>query len=401
MSFNQFVQSLQTAKKELQRPERMTFAEIAAACEKMSELILRSNFLSLDTSASLFSSHFYSKEVQDSASRAFKKASQELKSQETIQAFPIGVIGVYVNSAFYLRLICERLAPALAAGNVVMTSALPNQIPIANEIKKRLQESGFSPDSFQILPHSEEISSLLAQHPGIRGVNIFDPALNSQTLGGPTWSEKKYQIHRGGKVTALVLADADLDKAVHGIIEAIVEGQGSLSWNISRIIMIETIEQAFKEKLKAALLKLSPQLSPVIEERKRVLIKKFQDQQARLISPESSFGFLENVSNCSEEHQVELGAPVIFTMAVKYPADMQKWINNLPNSLGVQIWGSEEKAQRLACKLETGRVWLGSWINQDDDLFFGVKSSVFGHFNSQVFGGAYSETRKIDGSLSK
>ena len=401
MSFQELIQSLQGAKKELQRPERLSLEERARSCEKIALDLSSGEIRLMDINADLFSRVFYDEQIQQPGAQAFSQAAQELGTGSSAQNFPLGVMSLQVSSPFFFRLACERIAPALAAGNTLLWSVSESQKKLALEIEKLVHQSGFPSACLQILDRSPEADSFLAQHPGIRAVNIFDSSLEASTLGGPTWSEKKYQIHRGGKSTALVLADADLDQAVSGILRAVQEGQGSSSWNISRVIVIDSVEEAFTEKLRTALSHLTLQLAETTKERKNFWVQKFQSQQARLINAESPLGFLENVSNCSEEHQIELGAPVVFVMSVKYPVDMQKWVNNLPNALGVQIWGSEEKSLKLASKLEAGRIWLNGWLEKDENLFFGVKSSVFGNLNPQVFGGAYSETRKIDGIPSK
>lgn len=399
MPITEFLFALQGAKKELLKPERMGFEERLAAAAKVARL-LRSNFAELgpaDREAALFSSDFYEESLFEASALAFERTDIEMDRD----SFPSGLFSIRIESPFFLRLLCERIAPALMAGNALLVAVNPERKPLAEKIRALVIEAGFPPETLQILADDEEVGPFLLQHPGIRGASVFDPQITAQDLGPESWFEKKWQIHRGGKSTALVLADADLDQAVAGILKAVEEGQGTLSWNISRVIVLDSLEKTFLEKLANALAQKQPQLTETVKESRDRWVAKFKSQQARELVPGHPLAFLINVSNCSEEHQVELQAPIVFVMTVKYPHEMAKWINNLPNALGVQMWGSDEKIEKLAPKLEAARVWKRGWLEQDANLFYGVKSSIFGSIDGRAFGAFFSERRKLGDDPSK
>jgi acyl-CoA reductase-like NAD-dependent aldehyde dehydrogenase len=400
MSLSEFLSSLQIAKKELLKPERLSPSELSSCCARFSEAVKRESesLRGLDPSAPLFSEEFYSTQIVEAAARAFSSVSQSPRTA----GFPTGLIGVTVRSSFFLRLAAERLARAWVNGNCVLLKVSADQIRLAKRLGELAVQAGFPEGVFQILPESAETDPLFFQHPGIRAISCFDPSFRAEQMGSlESLLEKKWQVHRGGKSTALVLADADLEEAADGILRAVREGWGTSSWNVSRVFVIESVEKDFLAVLQKKAVQL--QAEPPIRERKRSQewIQALQKEQARALDWLSPITFLQNVSNCTEAHQTELGAPVVFLMSVKYPHEMQKWVNNLPNSMGVQIWASDEKIEKLAVKLETARVWRRGWIDSDTSLMYGVKSSVFGDDGNRISGDFFSEGRIFDEEPSK
>ena len=372
-------------------------------CRKLSRHILdlASEWRALDPNSALFSTDFYQRQILMPAAGAFERAADEL-DQVSSPNFPTGLVGLGVRSTFFFRLITERLAPTLAAGNTVLLRPFAGQLAVAQKLRALAFESGFPEGSIEILPDAIESSTMIFQHPGVKAVSWVDSQLNAELFpAGASWLEKKWQIHRGGKSTALVLADADMNEAAVGILRAIREGQGTASWNISRIIVVESIEKDFRECLLKHASQMSFSLNPEIQAARARWTEKLMREQARPIQVPSEVVFMENVSNCTEAHQVELEAPVVFLMSVKFPHEMQKWVANIGNAIGVQMWGSVDKIAKLALRLETARVWSNGWVETDTDLNYANKSSAFGQMSPRVFGGFHTEPRNLDGDPSK
>lgn len=400
MGFQEFLTAFQAVKKELARPERASAAERDACLAETARLFAAESagFAALDRERALFSAAFHEEHVIGAGVRAFGRARARSPKGD---GFPVGLIGIRVRGPFFFRLLCERLASALKAGNGAIFQVSSGQEKLGAAVLDLLSRAGWPADLVRAIPESAETTTLLLQHPGVRGVDLFDPSFqSSEAAGTGTFWDKKWRVHRGGKTTALVLADADLDGAAAGIARAAREGWGASSWNPSRVIVVEQVEKEFRPKLLTALEALADPVPSGLAAAADEWVEKLRREQARPVAPAPPIRVLENVSNCAEAHQIELGAPILFLMTVKYPHEMQKWVNNLPNPLGVQIWGSPEKASKLASKLETGRVWTNGWIERDASLGYGVRSSVFGPFGSDDLDGFYSESRILDGSAS-
>src|ERR1700721_2738429 len=65
---------------------------------------------------------------------------------------PIGVVAAITPFNFPLNMVAHKVAPAIAAGNVVILKPSP-QTPIASfKLKALLEQAGFPPEAFQIVP---------------------------------------------------------------------------------------------------------------------------------------------------------------------------------------------------------------------------------------------------------
>jgi succinylglutamic semialdehyde dehydrogenase len=117
----------------------------------------------------------------------------------------------------------------------------PSEIaPHAAEIYARcLQESGVPPGVFNLVQGGPSVGAALAAHPGIDGV-LFTGSWNvgqaiERACSGQT---KLLALEMGGKNAALVLADADFDKAVYDVLFSAFVSAGQRCTAASRAIVV-------------------------------------------------------------------------------------------------------------------------------------------------------------------
>lgn len=391
-----FLQKLQLGKKDLlqndppseaQRSERLlVWAD--ALKDAADDLFL------LDPAACVFSRDFYQNTWLLLASAAIERTVKAMAaSSESSLRRASGLHAVVLGAQSPLPSMLEVLAASFAAGNSVLIRAWPEQGPFLNKLRDLLMSSGFSPAAFQFVTDGDnETLPLFLGHPGVRLVSVLgtDEA-TEKALAQVPWMDKKWQIFRSGKTSAVVLADADLEAAADGIVRAALEGQGTLSWNVSRVIVVEAIEAEFKAILKNKLAASTTQLTDSAQKKKNVILRTLTSEQARELHEGSPLTVLENVSNCSEYHQLELQSPVLFLIPIKYAFDAAKWINNLPNTLAIQMWGSDEKIDKLLPKLETSQVFRRTWVGALEVWNQGIKSGFAGVPDPRWDGVFYSD----------
>ncbi len=166
---------------------------------------------------------------------------------------PLGVVGAIIPWNVPLLLMALKIAPALVAGNAVVVKSA-EEAPLAAlrtaEIMNQLLPAGV----FNILSgYGPECGGPLAAHPDVRKVT-FTGSVETGRIVYKTAAEKLIPVtlELGGKSPMIVMADADIDKAVAGaVIGMRFTRQGQSCTAASRMFVHEDVHDAFVEKLKA------------------------------------------------------------------------------------------------------------------------------------------------------
>jgi len=158
---------------------------------------------------------------------------------------PLGVLAVLGPFNFPVHLPNGHVLPALACGNAVVFK--PSEVaPHAAEIYARcLVEAGVPPGAFNLVQGPGPVGAALAAHPGVDGVLFTGSwavglAIERATHGQP----KMLALEMGGKNAALVLRDADLDKAAYDVLFSAFVSAGQRCTAASRLIVEGPPERA-------------------------------------------------------------------------------------------------------------------------------------------------------------
>jgi succinylglutamic semialdehyde dehydrogenase len=158
---------------------------------------------------------------------------------------PLGVLAVVGPFNFPLHLPNGHLLPALACGNTVVFK--PSEVaPHAAELYARcLAEAGVLAGAFNLLQGPGAVGAALTAHPGIDGVLFTGSwsvglAIQRACLG----QTKLLALEMGGKNAAIVLHDADLDKAAYDALFSAFVSAGQRCTAASRLIVEGPPERA-------------------------------------------------------------------------------------------------------------------------------------------------------------
>lgn len=340
------------------------------------------------------------------------------------QAHAVGIVGIITSWSLSLRLVVERMAPALAAGNVVIIKVSELSPITAQILGESLQAIQALPGLVQIIQGGADVAQIIAGHPSIRAVTAVGRNSSMEAIAKAGLGQfKKIQISAGAKNSAIVLADFDFKNRMPEIMKSFLVGQGQLCWNSSRLFILESVQKEFMETLHAYMETLTPLTSP---EGDSVWTPLIAEDRIAAINEKTSFGVSEHgksfwgsqqrldhagffvkptvmidLPNCSVMQQDELHGPLILVTPVKYQHETLKWANTSYLGHSGIVWGSEEKVQKVAAKLECARVWENSWMSGQDDLLsniiFGHKQSSFGNIDMTWSGSFYSDVKKLTG----
>jgi 1-pyrroline-5-carboxylate dehydrogenase len=204
---------------------------------------------------------------------------------------PLGVGVVIPPWNFPLAILAGMTVASLVTGNTVIVKPSSETPTIGAKFAEVLLEAGFPEGSFTLLTGSgAAVGDVLVQHPktrfvsftGSRDVGLRINELAAKTQPGQIWI-KRVIAEMGGKDAIVVDADADVDKAVDGVLASAFGYQGQKCSACSRAIVDAKIYDPFVEKLaaKAKNIKIGPShdpgnyMGPVISESARKSILQY------------------------------------------------------------------------------------------------------------------------------
>lgn len=329
-------------------------------------------------------------------------------SAATIHRFvrrePLGVCALILPWNFPLLLMLWKLAPALAAGNTVVVKPA-SETPLSTLAFAALAvEAGLPPGVFNVLAGSgREIGMRMATHPGIAKVSFTGSTeVGIQVAQAAAQSVKRVTLELGGKSPAVILDDADLDRAAIGTAAGVFGHAGQKCAARTRCIVVESVADALVEKIaaRARLLKAgnpmdaSTTLGPVINQAAQQKILGYcasaVEEGATLVcggkAPPGLAGpFVEatvfdHANNRMKAAREEIFGPVLTVIRVK---DMEEAIavaNDSDYGLAATVWtGSLARAHQLSARIQAGTVSVNTPAVIGIEMpFGGYKHSGYG-----------------------
>ena len=213
--------------------------------------------------------------------------------RDELRYLPLGVGIVIPPWNFPLAIVVGMTVAALVTGNTVVIKPSSETPTVAAKFAELLLEAGFPGRSFSFLPGSgSAVGDLLVSHPktrfiaftGSREVGLRINELAAKTQPGQKWI-KRVVAEMGGKDAIIVDGDADVDKAVEGVLVSAFGYQGQKCSACSRAIVDARVYDQFLDKLKkkTETLTVGPSddpnnyMGPVISENARRTILQYID----------------------------------------------------------------------------------------------------------------------------
>ncbi len=146
-----------------------------------------------------------------------------------------------------------KLAPALAAGNVVILKP-PEQCPLTVLRIVELLQGVFPAGVIQTISGTgPDTGRALVSHPLVRRISFTgSPQSGSAVLAAAAGNLTGALLELGGKNPLLVFADADIELAVDGAVEGAFFNQGEACTSASRILVHKDIADEFTHRFIAA-----------------------------------------------------------------------------------------------------------------------------------------------------
>nr|WP_294978514.1 aldehyde dehydrogenase family protein [uncultured Pseudomonas sp.] len=166
---------------------------------------------------------------------------------------PLGVVGIISPWNFPLHLTQRSLAPALALGNAAVVKPASDTPVSGGLLLARLfEEAGLPAGVLSVVVGAgSEIGDAFVEHPvpaliSFTGSTPVGRSIGRLASGGAHL--KHVALELGGNSPFVVLADADLERAVHAAVVGKFLHQGQICMAINRIIVEQPLYAAFCER---------------------------------------------------------------------------------------------------------------------------------------------------------
>jgi alpha-ketoglutaric semialdehyde dehydrogenase len=194
------------------------------------------------------------------AGEAVRESGEVVPSQlpETLQfslRVPLGVVGLVTPWNFPVAIPLWKAAPALAFGNSVVLKPSELSSTCADFLARTSQEAALPPGLFNVVHGvGSTIGEALLRHPQVKAISFTGSAAVGARVAQVAASRNaRFQTEMGGKNAALVLRDADLDRAANLVCAGAMRFAGQKCTATSRVIVERKVMDLFLEKLQAQL----------------------------------------------------------------------------------------------------------------------------------------------------
>ena len=321
---------------------------------------------------------------------------------------PVGIAGLITPWNLPLYLLSWKIAPAIVMGNTVV--AKPSELtPLtANLLAEVFDEVGLPAGVVNIVHgFGHETGQAIVSHPLVNLISFTGGTITGKKVAetaAPMF--KKLSLELGGKNATIVLDDVNLDSAIPEIARSGFLNQGQVCLCGSRILVSDKIWDDFLEKFidhvsnmkvgdpssddsdLGALVSLSHRdkvesyIHLAEREGGEIL---YGGKRPSLESPFDEGSFLEPtiVSNLDYQSRTateEIFGPVVTLHKFEKDEDAVEMANCTEYGLAGSVWTSDSaRGKSLAEKIETGMVWINTWLHRDLRVpFGGVKNSGVG-----------------------
>lgn len=321
---------------------------------------------------------------------------------------PLGVVGCISPWNLPLYLFTWKIAPALAAGCCVV--AKPSEITpyTAFLLSELCMEAGLPAGVLNIVHGTGPgAGQAIVEHPVIKAISFTGGTKTGEHIArtaAPMF--KKLSLELGGKNPNLVFADCDLATAVQTSLRSSFANQGQICLCGSRIFVERSIYEQFREQFLAGVARLTVGDPQAESSRQGALVSEAHlhkvlgyielahqeggrllagGQRVQLEGRCAGGYFLqptvfEGLTPECRVNTEEIFGPVVTLTPFDTEEEVLRWANGTDYGLAATIWtGDLNRAHRVAHALQSGIVWVNTWLHRDlRTPFGGMKSSGVG-----------------------
>lgn len=329
------------------------------------------------------------------------KTLKESETERIVQQrTPLGVVAAITPWNFPMLLLMMKVAPALIAGNTVIAKPAPTT-PLTTLLFGELAQGILPAGVLATIVDANDLGPILTQHPGIAKVSFTgSTATGRKVMENAAGTLKRLTLELGGNDAAIVLDDADVKKVAPEIFLAATLNAGQVCLATKRVYapaaLYDELCEEFARLAKNAIvddgLKQGTQIGPIQNRQQFEKLKEFLadakangkviaggdvlDREGFFIAPT----IVRDIPDDARLVREEQFGPILPVLVYEDIDDAIARANDTEFGLGGTIWTSnQERAFKVAQKIDAGTVWVNKHLDLPFDVpFGGAKQSGIG-----------------------
>jgi acyl-CoA reductase-like NAD-dependent aldehyde dehydrogenase len=314
---------------------------------------------------------------------------------------PLGVVATITPWNFPLAILCWKIAPALMAGNTVVSKPA-SFTPLSTVKLIELLNTVLPPGVLNCVTGPGAIGAAMAKHPDIRKISFTGSTeVGKSVIRDSAETVKRLTLELGGNDPAIVLDDVDVDAVANDLFVSAFMNAGQTCLAVKRVYAHEKVYMPLVNKLtelaKAAKvdngMDMETTVGPVNNEPQLKYVSGLVDDAkkrgARICTggarrgekgffyPPTIVAELDDSFSLVSEEQF---APALPVLSFKDVDDAIERANHTHFGLGSSVWSADvARAKAIATQLEAGTTWVNQHLKLEPDVpFGGVKQSGIG-----------------------
>ncbi|MCE9624447.1 MAG: NAD-dependent succinate-semialdehyde dehydrogenase [Deltaproteobacteria bacterium] len=316
---------------------------------------------------------------------------------------PLGVVLAIMPWNFPFWQVFRFAAPALMAGNAALLKHAANVGGCSLAIEEVFRESGFPADLFQSLMISHGEVPAVIGNPAVRAVTLTGSNRAGEEVAAQAGALlKKTVMELGGSDPFIVLADADLERAVDIGVQSRLNNCGQSCISAKRFIVVEEVRERFEGLFIEAMRRIAPG-DPLSEATKLgpMARRDLRDELQRQVEGSVESGaqlrlggripdgpgayypptVLTGVRQGMPVFDEEVFGPVAPLISARDEAHAIELANDTPFGLGAAVFTRDlARGEKIAREsLNAGSCFVNAMVKSDPRLpFGGIKASGYG-----------------------
>ena len=348
---------------------------------------------------------FFANAITQFASESHESVGQNAINYTLRQ--PIGVVGCISPWNLPLYLFTWKIAPAIAAGNCVV--AKPSEVtPLTAYLLGDICNEAGLPNGVLNIVHGlgNTTGQAIIEHPNIKAISFTGGTATGAHIArtaAPMF--KKLSLELGGKNPNIIFADCDYNNMLETTVRSSFANQGQICLCGSRIFVEASIYETFKTDFVSKVKQLkvghpsevSTNIGALVSkthlEKVQSYIKIAKNEGGNILCGGNKItikGFengyyleptvIEVPTDECRVNQEEIFGPVVTIMPFSSEDAVLQMANKVKYGLSATLWTNDlSRTMRLTQQLQTGIVWVNTWMLRDlRTPFGGVKASGVG-----------------------
>ena len=339
----------------------------------------------------------------DHAERFLADEPRETEATQSVVAYePLGPVLAIMPWNFPYWQVFRFAAPTLMAGGVGLLKHADNVLGCANAIVDLFRDAGFEEGVFQHLPIDHDATGRVIADDRVRAVTLTGSERAGRAVAKQAGEAlKPTLLELGGSDAFVVLADADLDRAVEVGVAARTQNNGQSCIAAKRFILEAPIADEYTRRFVECMKVLTvgdptdpgTDVGPLAREDLREGV---HDQVERAVAAGAEIlcggtvpdgpGFyypptvLGGVGEGSPAFEEEIFGPVASLTVAEDEADAIRLANATRFGLGGSVWTQDrERGERVARQIRSGAVFVNEMTKSHPNLpFGGIGDSGYG-----------------------